>query len=523
MDKQPASIFNDVIGPIMRGPSSSHVAAAVRIGRLARQMVRGALTKVVVEFHPTGSLATTYHGHGSDIGLVGGLLGYDPQDERIIHALSIAEQAAMEVTFHIIDYEAPHPNTYQITLHSALGEKVSTTSISTGGGMFRYESIAGFAVHISGDFFETLVFCEDSCSAKVVEEVIKQNAQPFEYLQHSKKGTEHLLVLKTTMPISDAIGFSLSQIEGVQNVLYLSPVLPILSFKDCQVPFLSSEEMLASCGEGYSMYEMALLYESKRGDISKDEVFEKMKQIVLLMQNSIQLGLAGTEYEDRILGRQSHLIAEGVKRQKLIPGDVMNRAISYISSLMEVKSSMGVIVAAPTAGSCGGLPGTILGACDAMELSLADATEAMLVAGLVGVFIAEHATFAAEVGGCQVECGAGSCMAAAGLVHLMKGTARQAIDAASMALQNVMGMVCDPVGDRVEVPCLGKNIMAGANAIACANMALAGFDKVIPLDETIDSMYKVGQMLPPELRCTGNGGLSITPTAQRIYPRSPAL
>ena len=141
----------------------------------------------------------------------------------------------------------------------------------------------------------------------------------------------------------------------------------------------------------------------------------------------------------------------------------------------------------------------------------------MLAAGIIGLFIAEHATFAAEVCGCQVECGAGSAMAAAGLVEIMGGSAKEAVDAASMALQNVMGMVCDPVADRVEVPCLGKNVMAGANAIACANMALAGYDKVIPLDETIESMYKVGKMLPPELRCTGLGGLSITPTAQKLY------
>ena len=208
---------------------------------------------------------------------------------------------------------------------------------------------------------------------------------------------------------------------------------------------------------------------------------------------------------------------EKVRERTVIPGDVLNLVISYVTSMMEVKSSMGVVVAAPTAGSCGALPGSILSVCDALGLSLDDATQAMLAAGMVGVFIAEHATFAAEVGGCQVECGAGSSMAAAGLVQLMKGSARQAIDAASMALQNVMGMVCDPVADRVEVPCLGKNIMAGLNAIACANMALAGFDRVIPLDETIDAMYRVGQMLPSELRCTGNGGLSITPTAQRIH------
>jgi L-serine dehydratase len=480
-------------------------------------MVKGKLTKVVVEFDPRGSLATTYHGQGSDMGLVGGLLGYDPQDERLPHSLSIARQEGLEVTFHIVDYEAPHPNTYRMTLYSDSGEKMFTSSISTGGGMIQYEIIEGFSVHIAGDFYETLVFCQDSSIAAIVEEVINQKELPLQYLNRSQKDALRLLVLKTAAPVPKEVLSSLSGIEGVQKVLCLSPVLPTLSSKDCQVPFLSSEEMLAAYGDDHSLYEMALLYESRRGNISREEVFEKMKQVVLLMQNSIEAGLAGTEYQDRILGRQSHLIAEGIKRQKLIPGDMINRVISYITALMEVKSSMGVIVAAPTAGSCGALPGTILGACDAMALSLEEAVKAMLAAGMVGVFIAEHATFAAEVGGCQVECGAGSCMAAAGLVQLMKGSAKEAIHAASMALQNVMGMVCDPVGDRVEVPCLGKNVMAGFNAIACANMALAGFDEVIPLDETINSMYKVGQMLPSELRCTGYGGLSITPTARKIY------
>jgi L-serine dehydratase len=183
---------------------------------------------------------------------------------------------------------------------------------------------------------------------------------------------------------------------------------------------------------------------------------------------------------------------------------------------MEMKSAMGVIVAAPTAGSCGGLPGAVVGAASAMGLSVNHMTKAMLAAGMIGVFIAAHATFAAEIGGCQAECGAGSGMAAAALVALAGGTARQAVDAASMALQNVLGMVCDPVANRVEVPCLGKNVMAASNALACANMALAGFDVVIPLDEVIDAMDKVGKSIPHELRCTALGGLSITETSRAI-------
>ena len=137
---------------------------------------------------------------------------------------------------------------------------------------------------------------------------------------------------------------------------------------------------------------------------------------------------------------------------------------------------------------------------------------------LIGVFIAESATFAAEVAGCQVECGAGSGMAAAGVALMLGGTVAQCLDAASMALQNITGLACDPVANRVEVPCLGKNIMCGFNAVACANMALAGFDKVIPLDETIAAVYDVGLMLPLDLRCT-LGGLGKTPASFAIRKR----
>jgi L-serine dehydratase len=140
----------------------------------------------------------------------------------------------------------------------------------------------------------------------------------------------------------------------------------------------------------------------------------------------------------------------------------------------------------------------------------------MLAAGLIGVFIVARSTFAAEVCGCQAECGSSSGMTAAALVTLAKGTVAQALGAASMALQNSLGMVCDPVANRVEVPCLGKNVMAASNAFACANMALADFDPVIPLDEVIETMDRVGKSLPSELRCTALGGLSVTKTSKKI-------
>ena len=190
--------------------------------------------------------------------------------------------------------------------------------------------------------------------------------------------------------------------------------------------------------------------------------------------------------------------------------------ILYTTAIMEVKSALGLIVAAPTAGACGGLPGAVIAAAHQGGYTQDDIVRAMLAAGLIGVFIASQATFAAEVGGCQAECGAGSGMAAAALATLAGGTAQQAINAASMAIQNVLGLICDPVANRVEVPCLGRNVLAASNALSCANMALAGFDPVIPLGEVLDAMDRVGKSLPCELRCTALGGLSTTNTSLKI-------
>ena len=268
-----------------------------------------------------------------------------------------------------------------------------------------------------------------------------------------------------------------------------------------------------------ALWELAVHYERARGALSDDQVNQQMAEVVDIMKNAIHEGLAGTEYRDRILGYQSGNFQAQMEKRLLIDGDVLNRIILYTTALMESKSAMGLIVAAPTAGACGGLPGACIGTAEALGFSQDNIIKAMLAGGIIGVFIASQATFAAEVGGCQAECGAGSGMAAAALVTLAGGSTQQAVNAASMALQNILGMVCDPVANRVEVPCLGKNVMAASNALACANMALADYDPVIPLDEVIQAMDEVGKMLPSALRCTALAGLSVTKTSKEIERR----
>jgi L-serine dehydratase len=292
-----------------------------------------------------------------------------------------------------------------------------------------------------------------------------------------------------------------------------------------QTPFLSCDEMLDWAGrqsvtnEELPLWELAIVYESARGGIGRDEVLAKMRDIIRIMRNCIATGLKGTKYEDRLLGSQSVTFREQMEKKRLVEGEVLNSMIMYVSAIMEVKSSMGVIVAAPTAGSCGALPGAVIAVAECLGLSEEQMVEAMLAAGLLGVFITAHATFAAEVGGCQAECGAGACMAAAAIVGLAGGTLTQALAAASLSLQNSLGMICDPIANRVEAPCLGKNVLAASNALSCANMALANYDPLIPLDQVIETMSIVGHSIPHTLRCTNLGGLSITPAAKALEAR----
>ena len=244
-----------------------------------------------------------------------------------------------------------------------------------------------------------------------------------------------------------------------------------------------------------------------------------MVELVRIMEGSVAEGVAGTEYDDRILPAQTGLLKDHLASGKLLDAGMLNTILLYVSAIMEVKSSMGVVVAAPTAGSCGALPGAVVGAGHSLGASTEDMARAMLAAGIIGVFLTAGSTFAAEVCGCQAECGAGSGMAAAALVTLAGGGTDQALAAASMALQNTLGLICDPVANRVEVPCLGRNVLAAGNALTCANMALAGFDEVIPLDEVIRTMDDVGKAMPHELRCTALGGLSVTETSKAVEER----
>ena len=510
------SIFNDVIGPVMRGPSSSHCAAALRIGRLARDLMDGQLDELLVEFDRNGSLPTTHESQGSDMGLFGGLMGWDADDERLPHSPQTLRESGVRVRIETVDAGDEHPNTYRLTLRNAR-EQHSLIGISTGGGMIEVIDVDGLKVSMFGDYCETLLWVDGDAAA--VARRLPELFETDEVLLHEAAGGQVVEVKAAKFPSNEIIT-ALRRIAPIRQVKRLSPVLPVLSRKGLQVPFKTCDEMVRyDAGQNQPLWKLAMEYEQARGDLTEAEVLAKMLEIVRILRRSIQQGIAGTQYEDRVLGHQCGKFAELMRSGHLLDGGALNRMVLYVTALMEVKSSMGVIVAAPTAGACAALPGAVIAMAEEMKLPEEEMARAFLASGLIGVFIATRWTFAAEVGGCQAEGGSAASMAAAALVTLAKGTLPQAVAAASMAFQSMLGLICDPVANRVEVPCLGKNVLAASNALSCANMALAGYDPVIPFDEVVETAQRVAGQMPRELRCTALGGLSITRTSLAIQEK----
>jgi L-serine dehydratase len=477
------SIFNDVIGPVMRGPSSSHCAAALRLGWLARDLLEGDIEQVL---------------------------------ERLPDAGRVLRAAGVKVTMEIGDFGFEHPNTYHIELQNTRDRHV-LTGISTGGGMIEVVEIDGTPISLLGDYWETLI----RITGRPGEDWgrLAEQIEAHEILLHeSADGT--LVQVKAQRFLEESEIAPLCAGGKVRYVRRLRPILPVLSRRGMSVPFSTCGEMLRyDRGRNLPPWELAVQYESQRGNLSQDEVLQRMIQIVRIVRASLRQGLQGTTYGDRILGPQCGQFQARLQAGGLLEAGLLNSIIRNVTALMEVKSAMGVIVAAPTAGACAALPGTCLAVADGLGVGDEESAKAMLAAGLIGVLVAFRTTFAAEVCGCQAECGVASGMTAAALISLAGAGVRAAVTAASMAFQNSLGMICDPVANRVEVPCLGKNVMAAANALACANMALAGYDPVIPLDEVIETMDRVGRSLPRELRCTALGGLSVTPTSKEIEAR----
>jgi L-serine dehydratase len=231
------------------------------------------------------------------------------------------------------------------------------------------------------------------------------------------------------------------------------------------------------------------------------------------MQAAVHRGLGEDLPPMQLLRPSARQVYRAEGEGRVAIGGLHTRAAARAMAVMHVNGGCGVVCASPTAGSAGTLPGVVVTLAEEKGLGREGAALALLAASAVGLIVAQRATFAAEVAGCQVEIGASGAMAAAAVVEATGGTARQATDAAAIAFQNTMGSICDLVQGIVEIPCHTRNAVAASSAFVCADLILGGYANPIPLDETIDAVYSVGKILPRELKVTALGGLALAPSA----------
>lgn len=271
-----------------------------------------------------------------------------------------------------------------------------------------------------------------------------------------------------------------------------------------------------SARENIPFWEIVLQYDMEERQVSRQASMAKMLLTWQAIQDAADSYTGTQRSVSGLVGGDGLKMRLYARRGESIGGEFMDEVIVQAISMAESNACMRRIVAAPTAGSCGVVPAVLLPLCEREHYTQHELLEALYVASGIGAVIAYRASISGAAGGCQAEIGTASAMAAGALVSLRGGTNEQIGHAVAMALKNLMGLVCDPVAGLVEVPCVKRNVIGAVNAISAADMALAGIESRIPVDEVIDAMGEVGRRMPVEFRETALGGLAATPTGRRV-------
>lgn len=279
--------------------------------------------------------------------------------------------------------------------------------------------------------------------------------------------------------------------------------------------FKNANELLALCEEkNLPVSEIMRIREIELGETAAEIVNKKMARVLEIMKDAAFSPIKQpVKSMGGLIGGEARKLSLHAQNNEGLCGDLLQKAITYAMATLETNASMGLIVASPTAGSAGIVPGLMLAMQEHYQFSDEKIIQALFNASAIGYLAMRNATVAGAVGGCQAEVGVASAMAASAAVELMGGTPKECTYAASTVLMNMLGLVCDPVGGLVEYPCQNRNAAGVANAIIAAEMALAGIPQLIPLDEMIQTMFTVGKKLPAELRETAMGGCATTPSA----------
>ena len=529
---QEISLLNSVVGPVMRGPSSSHCAAPYMMARLVRALSTSEGEKIEqadIRFDPRGSFAPVYKAQSTDENFAAGLAGVeltDPDFRAVLGRLA-SDQNGQHFAFSVTVMELArnnHPNRVDMVLSVRAKDGNLRTDIyqgaSIGGGMFYIDRMNGEDVYLTGKTAVLFVYAFD---AKRIEADLKRIVATDNRLL----GWQDARVSGAEGAALDRVEIALQSVPGMDvlaNIRALPGISRVRIADAAQYPVCVTDDLFSTthgvldrvaAHEG-SLAQTALTLEAQRLGLSCEATRQLFMERAELMLRVVDEGLNARE-EDSVM-RFLTLRARKVRDANLpagLGGAVLQDAIAGALAAMERDSNRGLVVAAPTAGSAGVVPGTLY-ALVRYGIDMEGATDALQVMALIGAVFAARGTFAAECGGCSVETGASAAMAAAGVVQAFGGSATQCFDAASMCLMNTLGLVCDPVGGDVEIPCHARNVAGVSHAYSSAMAVMAGFDAVLGFDELVDQTVKIGNMMHPDLRCTARGGCAATKTAYRL-------
>lgn len=511
------SVF-EVVGPVMMGPSSSGTAGMYRLGLAAHQFFRGEFSAIDLRF--TARFGTGYLGCRSHFGLLGGVLGFPIVDDRIPGVVELCRQRGIQVTTSTFPEPSPdHALTVEITMESKTGLVRRLTGTSVGGGSIRIDRLDDFPVAVSNTESHCFVFCTEAQLPAV--EAAAAGCDP----TVCRSGGRALCYFTAK---DDRLLPQLQAIVGEENAVFAAAFIP-LGYRP-HMPTYTTYAQLEALSEqtGKDVCELTIEYEMNRSGRSREAIWDEMAQQWQVMKAAALHGLRDEikplyGYND---GKSGKRMMAAALEGRTFGGQTLGKAIATAIATMEYSMALGCIVAAPTGGSAGIVPGTLLTVQEEHGFSDEQMTRALFVCAAAGIVMYyKDVSFSGSQGGCQAEVGVSSSMAAAALVYLGGGDARRVTTGIALALKNILGLICDPLMGCDEVPCIKRNGIGVANAFSGADMALAGIDSFIPPDEVVDSLLATEQAMPVAMRgCTDvSCGACGTKTGRASWATTQAL
>lgn len=508
------SIFNEALAPVTPGPSSSNTAGPFRIARTCLEFFGQSITKASIEMSSKGSFPFTYFGMRSDMAFIGGLLGRRPDHPRFLYAYEDAEAAGIAIEYHFLDDLPADPSEYvRLVLSSSItGKSMTFCGASVGGGGFYLDSVNGCSFHTRGYHHEILLF-SSTAGREACEMAIRTLIPSYEAFTVCSGLDRVMYDIKLVDEPSQELLKALKAIPGTEDIGVASPKHTVTVSKKRRPVFETPAELVAYAdGHDLPLWEAAVNYEASLSGWTPEEVLAYADKLWTTVVESVEGGYREGNDMNAVVSCRAPGVRQYYKTEPVIPGGILDTAVPIALSIQEYSNSSGIIVCIPTGGASGVVPGVILGAAKEMDLSREQQVKGLLVAGLMGVFMAETDYFGAY--GCQAEIGCAVGMAAGALVSIMGGKAKTACDAASMGIQSLLGLVCDSVCGASQVPCFIRNMTGTATALVCANAAMAGLDALIPLDEMVDTLMRVGTALRSARLNTM--GANASPTGLRL-------